>query len=529
MPSSINSGEKKLEVSQLERAPLPRQNHDPIELDKVLAAADEHVELTDEDSRRIRRRTDSYILPILCWVYFLQILDKTIIGFSAVMGLKEDAHLVGDEYGHVGSIGYYAQAAAQPLAAYLLVKYSVKVTMPFIVFAWGMSLIGMAIAHNYTGLMVTRFFLGWFEAACLPLFTLITIQYYRRSEQPWRVATWYSTNGLANVLGAPMCYGLSKIKSASLHSYQIIFLTFGLCTVLTGSVLYFFLDNNVAEARFLSPEDRVKGVERLRANNQGVAHAGPMKWHQILDLVKEPTVFLFLAMSFLVNMGAALVSVFGSILLKGILGLDSGTIVLLNMPFGFFQLVLILGFCYLSQRFKTKSIMMAIATVPIIIGLVLMLVVPRTKKNTAALLIGYYFLAFLYALNPLIVSWLSSNVAGNLKKSASICAYNAASALAHCATPYLLSTKYAPTYKYSIRGVLAIFCALLGVVGLQVINLYYLNKRKERQRVAVGKPAKINDTSMKAHYEAMDPDSKLGKNAFSDLTDRENEEFVYVY
>lgn len=33
----------------------------------------------------------------LIWVYFLQILDKSIIGYSTVFGLKTDAGLVGDQ------------------------------------------------------------------------------------------------------------------------------------------------------------------------------------------------------------------------------------------------------------------------------------------------------------------------------------------------------------------------------------------------------------------------------------------------
>jgi hypothetical protein len=41
--------------------------------DRALAMiGDERVVLTDEDNKRIRRKTDTRILPILVWVYFLQ-------------------------------------------------------------------------------------------------------------------------------------------------------------------------------------------------------------------------------------------------------------------------------------------------------------------------------------------------------------------------------------------------------------------------------------------------------------------------
>ena len=80
--------------------------------------------------------------------------------------------------------------------------------MTFLVFAWGISATCMAAATNYQGIYVTRFFLGLFEAGCLPLFSIITAQWYRRSEQPLRVACWYGTNGVATIVAGILAYGL---------------------------------------------------------------------------------------------------------------------------------------------------------------------------------------------------------------------------------------------------------------------------------------------------------------------------------
>lgn len=91
--------------------------------------------------------------------------------------------------------------------------------------------------HIPPGLMAGRFFLGFFEAMCLPLFSLITSQWYRRVEQPMRVATWFGTNGIASILGSLMAYGLSFIESDRLHNYQVMFLLTGGMTVVTGPAL----------------------------------------------------------------------------------------------------------------------------------------------------------------------------------------------------------------------------------------------------------------------------------------------------
>lgn len=101
------------------------------------------------------------------------------------------------------------------------------------------------ITPSYPSLVATRFLLGLFEAACLPLFAVITSVWYalsleceslttdptshrwRRAEQPLRVCMWYGTNGVATMVGSAMSYGLGRIQSDVLDSYQIIFLVTG--------------------------------------------------------------------------------------------------------------------------------------------------------------------------------------------------------------------------------------------------------------------------------------------------------------
>jgi hypothetical protein len=67
----------------------------------------DRVEMTDEQvslparrdacandilqSSLVARKVDRFILPPLCWVYFLQILDKSCVGYGANFGLQTEA------------------------------------------------------------------------------------------------------------------------------------------------------------------------------------------------------------------------------------------------------------------------------------------------------------------------------------------------------------------------------------------------------------------------------------------------------
>jgi sugar phosphate permease len=180
-----------------------------------------HVPLTEEDNKRICRKTDRTILVVLIWVYFLQILDKTVLGYGATFGLRTDTHLTGNQYSLVGSIAPIAQLAWQPFSSYLIVKVPHKILMPILCLGWGIAQACMAACHNFQELMAARFFLGLFEAGCLPLFGVITSQWYRRAEQPLRIAAWYGTNGIATIVAAALSYGLAHIKSDLLESWQM--------------------------------------------------------------------------------------------------------------------------------------------------------------------------------------------------------------------------------------------------------------------------------------------------------------------
>ncbi|KAK1224660.1 hypothetical protein PQX77_012405 [Marasmius sp. AFHP31] len=500
------------------------------------------VEVTEEDNRRILKKTDINLLTILTGVYWLQILDKSLLGYAATFGLREDIGLHGNQYSTIGSINAIAQLAWQPFSSYLLVRIKPRWFMPIIVFCWGASLCGMAASTSYAAMLSTRFLLGLFEAACLPLFAILTSIWYRRIEQPMRVATWYGTNGLGTIMAAVFSYGFGQIKNPVLHTYQIIFLFCGLLTCVSTPFIYWRLDNSVGEARFLSPEDRVKAVERLRANNTGNSATDEYKWGQVLEALLEIKTWLFLSMTLLVNVGGSVATVFGPIILAG-LGFDKFKTSLLNIPFGVLQMIFIMLSSYVASHWRIKSLVIAVLVLPVIVGLALLYV---HEFPLGVLLLGYYFLSFLFGMNPLMISWMTANTGGSTKRSVMMSAYNGAAAAGNIIGPLLFTDNDAPLYASGLRAILGIFVALLGVVGLQVLNLIMLNKLKERQRVRNGKPAKLYDTSMDAKFQMADavlkapevsisPTSSdpahgnsgrvhLGDNAFKDVTDKENDE-----
>lgn len=64
----------------------------------------EGVEMTAEDEKRLVRKIDWMIMPLMWCCYVAQYLDKTLINYAAVMGLYEDANITKADFSNLVSL-----------------------------------------------------------------------------------------------------------------------------------------------------------------------------------------------------------------------------------------------------------------------------------------------------------------------------------------------------------------------------------------------------------------------------------------
>ena len=72
------------------------------------------------EAKRVLRKIDLHLLPLLMMTYMLQFLDKQSINFASVYGLKQGTKLHGQDYSWLGSIFYFGYLFSQYPAGYLL-------------------------------------------------------------------------------------------------------------------------------------------------------------------------------------------------------------------------------------------------------------------------------------------------------------------------------------------------------------------------------------------------------------------------
>lgn len=104
-----------------------------------------------------------------------------------------------------------------------------------------------------------------------------------------------SFNGWAQIFGGLVAYGIARgtaIHGSAIEPWKIIFLVTGLLTVCVGCIFLWVMPDNQLNARFLSKEDRLLAIERVRKNQQGIGNKH-FKMYQLKEALLDPLTWAF--------------------------------------------------------------------------------------------------------------------------------------------------------------------------------------------------------------------------------------------
>ena len=179
---------------------------------------------------------------------------------------------------------------------------------------WSVILVCTAAAHNFAGLACIRFFLGVCEATVSPAWVILTSMWYKKTEQPVRVAIWYCGNAIGVIFGGLIAYGLGHINS-NIASWKWFYIIYGIITFFWGIIIYFFLPESIASCKFLNEREKLVAIERIRENKTGIKN-NTFKWDQCKEAFLDPQVWLLVLIEFVGCLPAGGIQNFGNLILQ---------------------------------------------------------------------------------------------------------------------------------------------------------------------------------------------------------------------
>ncbi|KAK9771617.1 putative Major facilitator superfamily (MFS) profile domain-containing protein [Seiridium cardinale] len=474
--------------------------------DKALdLLAHHHVDFdpNSAEAKRVLRKIDWRIMPMIFTIYLLQLMDKNSLSFAAIMGIKSDAHLTASQYSWLGSIVYFGYLGGEIPATYLMQRLPLAKFVAVMAMLWGIVVAMHAVCHDFGSLAAVRFLLGAIEVCTAPAAIYITSSYYTKSEQVTRVAIWYTTSGWAGVFGGFFAWAMNQSPQ---FKWQGLFVLYGGLTFFTGVTLWFWLAASPTEASWLTEEEKVIALERVRENKTGTEvwkFSMPQLKEAFLD-VRFYMIFLLLVATGLPNGG---VTAFGPTIIAGF-GFDTNQSTLLNMGSGSAQVVGTFLALYIAKH-TNRMIGGLWALGLAIIGVIMMLAIPEANYGARY---GGYILMYQFPICVLfIIAYMTGGVAGSTKKFAFGAAYQLGYAVGNIIGPQTYTAKDAPNYytaKYTMLAFLAFTALLLASLGF----LHKLwNARRDKK-----------DTS-----DAEDPATHFTNEEFADLTDFQLRSFRY--
>ncbi|OCL01551.1 allantoate transport protein [Glonium stellatum] len=524
--SSVIQGEKAIgpqvsPVSLSTNAPDPElgSSAGPLDGDVALAIVGEHSQEIDKDvEARVLRRIDLFLIPAMVVVgYGLVYYDKAILGSAVLFGMTKDLSLsVVDTSTHppttdtsrlswATSMFYFGMLAGLYPMTFTLQRFNLGRILGVIVVFWALVCMLTATMTSWRGLYTQRFFLGFIESVIPTGFMCIVSGYYTQDEQALRQSWWFSSTGLFTIIGSALNYGFAQITGGTLKRWQYIYIMAGSLTALFG-LWCFVVPNSPVSAWFLTSDERVVAVERLRKGQTGVRcqKIKPTQlWEAFLD-IKVWLVALIMASAYTVNgavagFGPLIVSTFGWTPLESIL---------LQFPLGGICLIDILICGWLSSRFQNIRIPLLILNcLPVIAGCA-MIWKSGWTHHAPTPVVGYSIIGTFGAVASLAICIGMANVAGATKKSAMAAAIFIAYCVGNIVGPQLIKSQTkARHYPELWEGLIICYCVTIAAATALYVILWRENKRREAYP--------INE----------DERDKL---AFRDLTDKENPYFRYV-
>ncbi|KAL1752341.1 major facilitator superfamily domain-containing protein [Schizophyllum commune] len=376
----------------------------------VLTEAVKEYDIDFQAEKRLRRKLDWRILPIVSICYMFLFLDRTNVGNAKSAGLAEDLRLGTYDF-NIGASLCPSPSSSRELASnwspsrtsfFDFPSDSIDVYSPaHSIVAFGAVTIASAFIHNKAGFYATRVLLGISEAVCYPGISYLLSRYYRRHELTSRV-------GCFMLVAAGGAGGFGGLLAAGLLSVDHI--GKGILTAACGLVMLLIFPADSERTRMLTPAERKLAIARLYADQPSIAVTKERTtWSLVKRGILSPTTLACSWFFITTNISVQGLGVFlPSILKLNYPDVSTVHIQLLIVPVYIVAMIIALACCAGCVKYRIHWPFMLLSGALCLTGYTISLAVPQTatKARYAACFLS---LTGGFISGPIAVGWAAAN------------------------------------------------------------------------------------------------------------------------
>ncbi|SPN96484.1 related to nicotinamide mononucleotide permease [Cephalotrichum gorgonifer] len=465
---AASEGSDKKDVNNLEHA---EPAGPPTKLSTGQMSPEHRARVEKSLKRKLDLRCSLFVL-----IYIMNYLDRNNIAAARLRGLQDDLRLDDTQYATCLSIlyvGYILMQVPSNMLINRIQRPSLYIACAML--AWGLVSTLSGNTHNFAGMVVVRFFLGFIEAAFLPGALLILSKWYTRRELTVRNAILFCGNLISNAFSALVAAGvLSNMQGTLGHAaWRWLFWIEGAITMAVAISAAFVLPDLPHNSRGFTEEElqlaQLRMLEDVGEADEDSKDQGA--FDGLIMAVKDYKIYLMMLTFTAYVVGLSFNAFFPT--LTGTLGFSYVPTLLMSAPPWVFSCIVSLINAWHSDRTGEKFWHI---TGPIIVGCI-GFVISMSTLNVAARYIALFLQASSYAGFIVFYSWISSSFPRPpAKRAVAIAMINAFSQLGNVAGSYVWALKE-NGYRKSYGIVLSMFgVTILGCFLFRVI-LQNLNKK----------------------------------------------------
>ncbi|KAG0310547.1 hypothetical protein BGZ99_000307 [Dissophora globulifera] len=377
-------------------------------------AYDNTSELDPVAVAKLRRKVDLRLIPLISVLYLCSFLDRVNIGNAKVAGLATNIGLGASEYNWALSIFFIGYILFEIPSNVMLKMVGPRKWIAIVMVAWGTIMMAMAGVTNAAGLLAARFFLGVTESGLFPGCVYLISLWYTRSEQALRNGLFFSTATMAGAFGGVLAYGIAQMEGVrGLHGWQWIFILEGLPTVLLTIVVYFFLPDFPAAARFLNKEEKDLAIRRL-VIDAGPATQTEFSWKQFRSVFVDWKIHLHMITYILNAAPLYSLSLFLPSIVQGF-HFDALTTQAMTAPIYVTACIFTIIAAITSDRYRERGYHYALPTFLGGIGYIL-LIVTRNSSTARRYVSLVVTTTGVFTGVPAMLAWFTGNIGGHTKR-----------------------------------------------------------------------------------------------------------------
>ncbi|TDL22854.1 MFS general substrate transporter [Rickenella mellea] len=504
------------------------------EVDVAIGIAAGHTndeEISPEEAKRIRRKLDWHILPLLFLLYTLQNIDKSTLASASILGIIKDNKLTTDDFNNLNSAFYIGYLIFEWPQQWALQKFPVGKWLSFNIFLWCLFLGLHAVCHNFGGLFALRFLLGASEGCVTASTMLIISMFYNRTEIGQRIGWTFQCSGVGQIVSGFLSFGVFHANPKKHpNQWQWLMIATALMTFVLFILFVLFIPDNPTSARFLTPEEKLTTIKRIQANQNGI-ETKTFKMKQFIEAITDTKCILFFLFGAIADLQNG-IGVQYSLVIKS-LGFTTLQTTLLNIPSGFAQIFCVTLCCYLLGKFpNSRSWLNILFWIPGIVAAIVQIWLPFHNK------VGHLIAIYVTNLGgapsvAMMLAWVTSTCAGHTKKLTANGMFLIGYALGQILCTQFWKAQYKP--RNIVPWIITLVTYFVDIAIVMAIRYVLITENKRRdalQAEAEASGKSLDEFSDLGYLDTVDESGKTVhvkvERALLDLTDKENLAFRYV-